>query len=219
MTTLTPGRERTRYLLRYKDSTRMNHWFVALLFVAAALSGLALFHPTLFFFSNLFGGGQLTRILHPFLGVLMVLGFIVLFFTVWRENLIGRADREWLRHAGEMLKGQKENMPKVGKYNAGQKLVFWAFAVSLLLLLVTGFMFWAPYFFHLVPVTLRRLAILVHSVSAVVLVLSVIVHVYAAIWVKGTTRAMTRGTVTEGWARLNHPLWHREMTEGHPPRD
>ncbi|URI08731.1 formate dehydrogenase subunit gamma [Aquincola tertiaricarbonis] len=219
MTTLTPGRERTRYLLRYKDSTRMNHWFVALLFVAAALSGLALFHPTLFFFSNLFGGGQLTRILHPFLGVLMVLGFIVLFFTVWRENLIGRADREWLRHAGEMLKGQKENMPAVGKYNAGQKLVFWAFAVSLLLLLVTGFMFWAPYFFHLVPVTLRRLAILVHSVSAVVLVLSVIVHVYAAIWVKGTTRAMTRGTVTEGWARLNHPLWHREMTEGHPPRD
>ena len=219
MTTLTPGRERTRYILRYKDSTRMNHWFVALLFVAAALSGLALFHPTLFFFSNLFGGGQLTRILHPFMGVLMVLGFIVLFFTVWRENLIGRADREWLRHAGDMLKGQKENMPAVGKYNAGQKLVFWAFAVSLLLLLVTGFMFWAPYFFHLVPVTLRRLAILVHSVSAVVLVLSVIVHVYAAIWVKGTTRAMTRGTVTDRWARLNHPLWHREMTEGHPPRD
>lgn len=222
MTTLTPvppGRERTRYILRYKDSTRMNHWFVALLFFAAALSGLALFHPTLFFFSNLFGGGQLTRILHPFMGVLMVLGFIVLFFTVWRENLIGRADREWLRHAGDMLKGQKENMPAVGKYNAGQKLVFWAFAVSLLLLLVTGFMFWAPYFFHLVPVTLRRLAILVHSVSAVVLVLSVIVHVYAAIWVKGTTRAMTRGTVTDRWARLNHPLWHREMTEGHPPRD
>lgn len=219
MTTLTPGRERTRYILRYKDSTRMNHWFVALLFFAAALSGLALFHPTLFFFSNLFGGGQLTRILHPFLGVAMVLGFIVLFFTVWRENLIGRADREWLRHAGDMLKGQKENMPAVGKYNAGQKLVFWAFAVSLLLLLVTGFMFWAPYFFHLVPVTLRRLAILVHSVSAVVLVLSVIVHVYAAIWVKGTTRAMTRGTVTDRWARLNHPLWHREMTEGHPPRD
>lgn len=219
MTTLTPAGERTRYILRYKDSTRMNHWFVALLFFAAALSGLALFHPTLFFFSNLFGGGQLTRILHPFLGVAMVLGFVVLFFTVWRENLIGRADREWLRHAGEMLKGQKENMPAVGKYNAGQKLVFWAFAVSLLLLLVTGFMFWAPYFFHLVPVTLRRLAILVHSVSAVVLVLSVIVHVYAAIWVKGTTRAMTRGTVTDRWARLNHPLWHREMTEGQPPRD
>lgn len=208
-----------RTIRRYKDGTRMNHWFVALLFFAAALSGLALFHPVLFFLSNLFGGGQLTRILHPFLGVAMVLGFVLLFFTVWRENLIGRADREWLRHSGKMLKGDKGSMPAVGKYNAGQKLVFWAFAVSLLLLLVTGFMFWAPYFFHLFPVTLRRLAILVHAVSAVVLVISVIVHVYAAIWVKGTTRAMTRGTVTDSWARHNHPLWHREMTEGHPPRD
>ena len=50
--------------------------------------------------------------------------------------------------------------------------------------------------------------------SAVVLILSVITHIYAAIWVKGTLRAMTRGTVTEGWAKLNHPLWHRKMTRG-----
>jgi formate dehydrogenase subunit gamma len=40
-----------------------------------------------------------------------------------------------------------------------------------------------------------------------------IVHVYAVIWVKGTARAMTRGTVSEGWAKLNHPLWHQEMTK------
>jgi formate dehydrogenase subunit gamma len=39
-------------------------------------------------------------------------------------------------------------------------------------------------------------------------------HVYAAIWVKGTVRAMTRGTVTESWAKLNHPLWHEEVTKG-----
>ena len=44
--------------------------------------------------------------------------------------------------------------------------------------------------------------------------LTVIVHVYAAIWVKGTTRAMTRGTVSPGWAKMNHPLWYEEMTRG-----
>jgi formate dehydrogenase subunit gamma len=47
-----------------------------------------------------------------------------------------------------------------------------------------------------------------------VLVLSIVVHVYAAIWVKGTVRAMTRGTVTDGWAKANHPLWHKEVTGG-----
>ncbi|MET0348698.1 MAG: cytochrome b/b6 domain-containing protein, partial [Rhizobacter sp.] len=97
------------------------------------------------------------------------------------------------------------------KYNAGQKLVFWAFAVSLLLLFFTGFMFWSPWFVGFFPITLRRIAVVVHAVSAVVLVLSVIVHVYAAIWVQGTMRAMTRGTVTEGWARHHHPRWYRGL--------
>jgi len=203
-----------RYLRRYRDATRMNHWYVVLMFIAAALSGLAFFHPSLFFFTAFFGGGQWTRILHPFFGLAMVLGFAFLFFTMWRENVLDRADREWLAKAPEMLKGNKEGMPAVGKYNAGQKLVFWAFAVSLLLLLVTGFMFWSPWFVHFFPITLRRIAVVVHAASAFVLVISVMTHIYAAIWIKGTMRAMTRGTVTEGWARLNHPLWHRKMTRG-----
>ena len=134
--------------------------------------------------------------------------------AAWLALQLDRADREWLAKAPEMLKGNKEGMPAVGKYNAGQKLVFWAFAVSLLLLLVTGFMFWSPWFVHFFPITLRRIAVVVHAASAFVLVISVMTHIYAAIWIKGTMRAMTRGTVTEGWARLNHPLWHRKMTRG-----
>jgi formate dehydrogenase subunit gamma len=203
-----------RYLRRYGDATRMNHWYVVLMFIAAALSGLAFFHPSMFFFTAFFGGGQWTRILHPFFGVAMVLGFAFMFFSLWRENLLDRADREWLAKAPEMLKGNKAGMPPIGKYNAGQKLVFWAFGVSLFLLLVTGFMFWRPWFVGFFPIPVRRVAVLVHAASAVVLVLSVITHVYAAIWIKGTMRAMTRGTVTEGWAKLNHPLWHRKMTRG-----
>jgi formate dehydrogenase subunit gamma len=200
-----------RLIQRYRDGDRMNHWFIALMFFLAALSGLAFFHPSLFFFSNLFGGGPWTRILHPFLGVLMVLGFLLFFIKIWRENLITDADRQWMKHAGRMLQGDKAGMPPVGKYNAGQKFVFWAMALSLLVLVVTGFMFWRPWFAPFFSIPLMRIAVLLHAVSAVVLVLSVIVHVYAAIWVKGTVRAMTRGTVTENWARINHPLWHEEM--------
>jgi formate dehydrogenase subunit gamma len=87
-------------------------------------------------------------------------------------------------------------------------------AVSLAVLLVTGIMFWRPWFAPLFPVVVLRVAVLLHSVAAVVLILATIMHVYAAIWVKGTVRAMTRGTVSEGWAKANHPLWHEEMTKG-----
>ena len=103
-----------KLLQRYKDGDRMNHWFIAIMFFLAGLSGLAFFHPSLFFFSNLFGGGQWTRILHPFLGVLMVVGFLGLFFKLWKENLITAADREWKKHAGRMLRGDKAGMPPVG---------------------------------------------------------------------------------------------------------
>lgn len=202
----------TRYLRRYEDRDRMNHWLIALLFVLAGLSGLAFFHPSLYFFSGLFGGGVWTRILHPFFGVAMVLAFAVMFFRLWRENVFVPVDREWMAKSGDMLRGDKAALPPVGKYNAGQKGVFWLMSVCLAVLLITGVMFWQPWFANSFPILLRRIAVVLHAGSAVALVLGVIMHVYAAIWVKGTVRAMTRGTVTEAWARQNHALWHREMT-------
>jgi formate dehydrogenase subunit gamma len=199
---------------RYKDGDRMNHWFIALMFVLAGLSGLAFFHPAFFFFVHLFGGGSWARILHPFMGVLMALGFALIFLKFWRDNLITQADREWRKHMGKMLRGDKAGMPPVGKYNYGQKMTFWLMSLSLLVLTVTGFMFWRPYFAPNFSVEAMRVAVLLHSVSAVVLILATVMHVYAAIWVKGTIRAMTRGTVSESWARTNHPLWHQEVTKG-----
>jgi formate dehydrogenase subunit gamma len=201
-----------RLIQRYRDGDRMNHWAVAILFVLAALSGLALFHPSLFFFSHLFGGGSWTRILHPFMGLFMVLLFIGLFFRFRRENRITAEDRAWRARMGRMIRGDKAGMPAAGKYNYAQKLVFWVFALCLLVLLVTGFMFWRPWFAPAFPIIAIRIAALLHAIAAFGLVMAVIVHVYAAIWVKGTMRAMTRGTVTEAWARHNHPLWHGEVT-------
>jgi formate dehydrogenase subunit gamma len=49
-----------------------------------------------------------------------------------------------------------------------------------------------------------------------------IVHVYAAIWVRGTIGAMIRGQVTGGWAWRHHRKWLRELVtrkkETAPPR-
>ncbi|MFN9745302.1 MAG: formate dehydrogenase subunit gamma [Betaproteobacteria bacterium] len=202
-----------RMLKRYEDGDRMNHWFIALMFVLAGLSGLAFFHPAFFFLVHLFGGGSWARILHPFLGVLMVAGFALLFFKLWRDNVVNDADREWKKHMGEMLRGNKAAMPPVGKYNYAQKMVFWAMAGSLVVLLVTGIMFWRPWFAPLFPIPVLRVAVMLHSIAAVVLIASTIMHVYAVIWVKGTARAMTRGTVSEGWAKVNHALWHQEVTK------
>ncbi|MBW8848748.1 MAG: formate dehydrogenase subunit gamma [Burkholderiales bacterium] len=202
----------TRLLQRYSAGDRTNHWLIVLFFLGAGLSGLAFFHPAFYFLSGLFGGGTWARILHPFMGLVVAAGFLVMFLKLRRFNVMDEGDREWLRHSGEMLRGDESHMPPVGRYNAAQKGVFWVMAISLLVLVLTGFMFWQPWFANAFPILLRRIAVVLHALSATVLILTVIVHVYAAIWVKGTLRAMTRGSVTEGWARQNHALWHREMT-------
>jgi|SRR5690625_3590724 len=202
----------SKTLKRYSDSDRMNHWFIAILFFLAALSGLAFFHPSLYFLNHLFGGGTWSRILHPLLGVLMFLGFILMFFRMVKYNLFNKDDRVWRKQSGRMLRGQVEPNLPVGKYNYGQKMVFWLMTLSLLALLITGVLFWQPWFAPIFSVEILRAAALIHAIAAWVLILTVLVHIYAAIWVKGTMRAMTQGSVTEEWAKTHHPLWYKEET-------
>jgi len=202
----------TRYLPRYETGTRTKHWIMAVLFIFAALSGLAFFHPAFFFLTGLFGGGSWTRILHPFMGVGAAAVFAFIYLKLKDHNRWEPVDSEWLSKAGEMVKGNKAGMPPVGRYNAGQKLVFWVMAIGLLTLLVTGITFWQPYFRGFFPIGVIRVAVVLHAASAVAVILALITHIYATIWVRGTLRAMTRGTVSEAWAKQNHPLWHKEMT-------
>ena len=40
-----------------------------------------------------------------------------------------------------------------------------------------------------------------------------------AVQLKGSIKAMVRGSVTHAWARHHHPRWHREVTGGGPVDD
>lgn len=197
---------------RYDAGQRSNHWAVVTCFVLAAASGLALFHPALFWLTHLLGGPQWTRILHPYLGIAMFVLFLGMFIMFVGANIWRKEDTAWLGKAGELIaKGNEARMPPVGRYNAGQKIVFWVFTLCLVVLLVTGVMFWQAWFAPSVPIPLQRAAVLLHALAAFVLVLTVIVHAYAAIWVKGTIGAMVRGSVSAAWARHHHPLWYRDQ--------
>ena len=199
-------------LVRYTAGERTNHWLVAIAFVLAALSGLAMFHPALFWLGNLFGGGPWTRVLHPFIGLFMMIVFLSLAATVWDDNRMRPADWQWLRQWRDVVNNREERLPEVGRYNAGQKLLFVAIVVCALGLLLTGFVIWRAYFAAYFPIRWIRLASLVHAVCAFVLICAILVHIYAAIWVRGSVHAMVRGTVTPGWAWKHHRAWFRQIT-------
>jgi formate dehydrogenase subunit gamma len=199
---------------RYTPAARANHWVTAISLILLAISGLAFFHPSLFFLTGLFGGGSTARMLHPWIGVVLFVSFLGLFRRFWRENLWKREDGTWMAHLRDVLAGHEENLPELGKYNAGQKMVFWSMSVLILVLIVTGLIIWDQYFYDLTSIQTKRLAILIHSVAAIVAIVVWIVHVYAAIWVRGTIGAMTKGTVTGGWAWRHHRKWLKDLAQG-----
>jgi len=203
-------------ILRYSAGERVTHWIVAICFVLSALSGLALLHPSMFFFSNLFGGGPWTRILHPFIGLAMALAFAVFAVHHIADNLLGGNDRQWLLQWRDIAANRMDKLPEAGKYNAGQKVLFWILVLLMLLLVTTGFLFWRPWFAHLLPIGVVRFATLLHAVAAMGLILIIIGHIYMAIWTTWSVRAMVRGWVTTRWARHHHPAWYREVTKDRP---
>jgi len=199
---------------RYKPADRANHWLTAITFILLTLSGLALFHPAFFWLTHLLGGGTWTRILHPYIGVVMFVSFAFLAHRFLADNLMTAADWQWMRQLRDVITNHDERVPEVGRFNAGQKLLFWVMIATLLLLLLSGIAIWEPWFAPWFPIELIRVAVLIHAVSAFVLIMGIIVHIYAAFWVRGTIRGMTRGVVPRAWAKYHHPGWYRDVTKG-----
>lgn len=180
--------ESTTTVDRYTMAARINHWITAVSLILLAISGLSLFHPSLYFLTKLFGGGELTRILHPWIGVVLFFSFLGLFLRFWQLNLWKAEDGTWLRRIRDVLSGHEENLPELGKYNAGQKLVFWGMATLIVILIASGLVIWDQYFSQFTSLDQKRVAVLVHAAAAIVAILIWILHVYAAIWVRGTVR-------------------------------
>ncbi|HLR78816.1 MAG TPA: formate dehydrogenase subunit gamma [Burkholderiaceae bacterium] len=200
-----------RLIVRYSPGQRVNHWIVAICFVLLALSGLALFHPAFYWLTALFGGGQWTRILHPWVGVVMFVAFFIFAATMWRTNLMDRRDWQWIRQSGDVVRKREDRVPESGRYNGGQKLLYFLQIFLLLGLLITGILMWREYFWGFLTIGTIRVASLLHAIFAFLMICAIIIHIYAGLWVKGSIRAMTRGTVTPGWAWKHHRQWWRSL--------
>jgi formate dehydrogenase subunit gamma len=200
-------------LIRNNTSARINHWITGGCFVLLMLSGLSMFHPILFFLSGLFGGGQWARAIHPWIGCVLLVSYLGLIVQFWRDNFWSRDDIAWLRAIDKVLVNEEEGVPEVARFNAGQKFVFWSMTLLVPVLFCSGLAIWDYYFEDATSIETQRIAALIHFLAATAAILVWIIHVYAAIWVKGSVRAMTQGYVTPGWAWRHHRKWFRRLAE------
>jgi formate dehydrogenase subunit gamma len=198
-------------LIRNTTSARINHWITGACFVLLLLSGLSMFDPMLFFLSGLFGGGQWTRAIHPWIGIVLLVSYAGLIVQFWRDNMWSRDDLAWMLAIRRVLANEEEGVPEVSRFNAGQKFVFWSMALLVPVLFASGMVIWEVYFSAYTTIEQQRFALLIHSLAAVAAIIVWITHVYAAIWVRGSVRAMTQGYVTPGWAWRHHRKWLRSL--------
>ena len=200
-------------ILRYTLAERVNHWIAALSYIYSLLTGLALWSPVLFWMTIFLGGGQGSRIMHPWFGLIFAASTFWM-YRVWRKDMqTTKADLAWRAAITHYIRNEDEELPPIGRFNWGQKQFFWVMFYSVIGLLLSGFALW---FVDLIPWSLRwlrYLAILVHVVCALFTIGAFIIHIYmGTAMVRGGFTSIVRGVVSPAWAKTHHRLWYEEVT-------
>jgi formate dehydrogenase subunit gamma len=207
------------HVLRYTLRERVNHWIAAGSYIYLLLTGLAFWSPWLFWLAAVFGGGQMSRTLHPWVG-LIFFASVMYMYALWASQMrTTEADKEWWRSIGHYIRNDDEKMPPVGRYNAGQKLLFWSFFYGAIVLLLTGLVLWFPESIAWKIRWLRYTAVLLHPIAALVTVGTFLIHIYMGVFAeRGAFSSVTRGYVSLGFARRYHPGWYKEIVGNPAPR-
>ena len=207
-----------RMLLRFTSFERSAHWANAIAFSILAISGLVMAFGK-FFLLPLMGTtlfGWLTYLLknaHNFAGPVFAVSLLIVIITFFRDNFPAKSDLSWLLKAGGMF---SRHEPKSGRFNAGEKIVFWG-GVFLLGLIVVGS---GLVMDKLIPGlgyerSTMQLAHMVHSVSNILMVVMFMGHIYlGTLGTEGAYQGMRTGYVDETWAQEHHALWLEDIKSG-----
>lgn len=206
-------------LLRHPVYTRVLHWLVAISFLLALVSGFAIYTPWLFrWLTPLFGGGPMTRLLHPWFSLAFVIVFVFQMLNWLRPMAWTKEDTRWIRRVRTYASNAEEVEPEwVGFFNGGQKAYFWVIVACALIFLITGIVIWFPLSFGRIAVSL---SIVLHDIASLLMLGGFFLHIYESTFGQpGTFQSMTRGVVTRRWAWTHHPAWYRAVTGRNPRED
>jgi formate dehydrogenase subunit gamma len=160
----------------------------------------------------------LAKNLHNFTGPLFTVVLPVLIALFIRDNLPTSSDLQWVAKFGGMLdRSGKSHLP-AGKFNAGEKALFWGLVVFLsVVLVVTGLILDFPNFDQ--TRSTMQIANIVHLSAAMLAVATACFHIYmGTIGMPGAYEAMRFGYVDETWAKEHHEYWYNDVVSGKVPR-
>jgi formate dehydrogenase subunit gamma len=201
-------------ILRFKAFERFSHWLTAVSFVALGLTGLNITFGKIVLlpligpdaFSSF---SQAAKYVHNFTSFSFMAGLVLIAAIFFKDNFLERVDIEWLRQGGGFIKGKHA---PAGRFNLGEKLVYWLSLVAGVAVSVSGLLLLFP--FYGTSIAEMQLAQVVHAVIAILFVALILAHIYiGTLGMEGAFEAMGTGEVDLNWAKEHHDLWlARQLT-------
>lgn len=200
-----------RTLLRFNVLERGNHWMVASCFIILGLSGLNLTFgrhillpivgPEAFTAISQWG-----KYAHNFLAFPFTLGLVIMLLIWVKDNIPNARDIAWFKAGGGLIGNEH---PQAGRFNGGQKMVFWITVLGGAVVAVSGYLLVFPFFFT--GMEGMQLSHIIHSLLSVLMIAAMLAHIYiGSVGMDGAFDAMGTGQVDLNWAKQHHGLWAQE---------
>jgi formate dehydrogenase subunit gamma len=195
-------------ILRFEAFERFSHWLTAVSFVILGLTGvnitfgksllLPLIGPDAFASVS-----QAAKYVHNFVSFSFVAGLVLIMVIFFRDNLFEKVDLEWIKQGGGFIKNKHA---PAGRFNFGEKLVYWLSVAGGIAVSLSGFLLLFP--FYRTDIAEMQLAQVAHAVVAVLFVALILAHIYiGTLGMEGAFEAMGTGEVDLNWAKEHHDRW------------
>jgi len=197
-----------RKILRFKAFERFSHWLTAVSFVALGLTGLNISFGKIALLPLIGPDGfssvsEVAKYIHNFASFSFMAGLVLIAMLFFRDNLLERVDIDWLRQGGGFIKGKHA---PAGRFNPGEKLVFWLSIAAGAAVSLSGLLLLFP--FYGTNIADMQLAHVVHAVVAMLFVALILAHIYiGTLGMEGAFEAMGTGEVDLNWAKEHHDRW------------
>jgi formate dehydrogenase subunit gamma len=188
------------------------HWFVAILFLVLAITGLSLLFGRAVLIPLLgpegFAAWALaSKNIHNYGGAFFTVGVALMIVAWMRYNIPNGTDVKWLLKGGAFGK----HLP-AGRMNGGEKAWFWVNVGAGIIVCATGVMMINPQIFE--TRELFQWNLIIHGVVAILWLGASFGHMYmATLGAPGSMDAMTKGHVSSEWAKVHHDLWYEEVKD------
>ncbi|MCX8065592.1 MAG: formate dehydrogenase subunit gamma [Candidatus Hydrogenedentes bacterium] len=185
-------------VIRFRGIERISHGIAMVTVTFLAITGF-------FFLLGQYDPlGPWARVWHTCFGYVACVGVLMMFLCWVAFMFPAKGDLKWLLKAGGYLGGVKGHVP-AGKFNAGQKILFWLAMLAFGTCGFTGVVMGLNRGAHFPG---QELYYTLHDISALVMIMVLIAHVYlAAFVVPHSLRAIFGGKVSDIWAKEHHSLW------------